>query len=172
MPSLSVAGVEPVKEMREIGYEHGIPREMLIEGDAQQLPFESQSFDIVTAFALLHHVRRPELVIAEMCRVARLAIFVSDSNNFGHGSPFARMIKGVIRGLHLWPAFVHVRTRGRGYDLSEVDGASFSYSVFDSLPQIRRKFPNVYILSTRPADSSYLRFGTSHAAVLATRRSW
>ena len=166
--SMVVMGVEPVTEMREIGYQLGVPREALLTGDAESLPFPSKSFDVVTAFALLHHVARPQDVLAELIRVARVAVFLSDCNNFGHGSPVGRTIKCLMRFARLWRAFVFLRTRGRGFDVSVGDGASYSYSVFDSVPQLRREFPNVYMLTTRPADSSYLRFATSHAAIFAT----
>ena len=41
-------------------------------GDASSLPFEMGSFDLVTCVRTLHHVRRPEVVIAELVRVTRL----------------------------------------------------------------------------------------------------
>jgi SAM-dependent methyltransferase len=43
----------------------------LVEGDAAKLPFEIGEFDLVCERALLHHVPRPELVVAEMTRVTR-----------------------------------------------------------------------------------------------------
>lgn len=54
-------------------------------GDSAQLPFEEASFDLVTTFALLHHLVDPALVRAtlrEMCRVARPggAVLVWDHN--------------------------------------------------------------------------------------------
>jgi len=42
-----------------------------VEGDATKLPFEDGSFDLVGTLRTLHHVHRPELVIAEIARVAR-----------------------------------------------------------------------------------------------------
>jgi len=41
-------------------------------GDATDLPFERGAFDLVTCVRTLHHVRRPEVVIAELVRVTRL----------------------------------------------------------------------------------------------------
>jgi SAM-dependent methyltransferase len=38
-PDLVVKGIEPVKELREIGYSKGISTEELIAGDALALPF-------------------------------------------------------------------------------------------------------------------------------------
>jgi SAM-dependent methyltransferase len=41
------------------------------EADAAHLPFELGEFDLVCERAVLHHVPRPELVVAEMTRVTR-----------------------------------------------------------------------------------------------------
>jgi ubiquinone/menaquinone biosynthesis C-methylase UbiE len=43
-----------------------------LEADAIALPFERGSFDLVCTARTLHHVRRPELVLAELVRVTRL----------------------------------------------------------------------------------------------------
>jgi SAM-dependent methyltransferase len=42
-----------------------------VAGDAQQLPFDNASFDLVVANAMLHHVPSPTRVIREMLRVRR-----------------------------------------------------------------------------------------------------
>lgn len=88
-PSMRIVGVEPIPEMRHAGYRAGVRHEALIEGRAEALPFPPKSFDVVTSFALLHHVPHPDKVIEEMMRVARVAVFVSDCNNFGQGSVLA-----------------------------------------------------------------------------------
>jgi SAM-dependent methyltransferase len=43
----------------------------LVEADATALPFEYGAFDIAGCLRLLHHVRRPELVVSELVRVTR-----------------------------------------------------------------------------------------------------
>ena len=40
-------------------------------GDATALPFPYGDFDLVGCLRVLHHVRRPELVVSELARVAR-----------------------------------------------------------------------------------------------------
>ncbi len=40
-------------------------------GDAASLPFSYGSFDVVGCMRVLHHVRRPELIVAELARVVR-----------------------------------------------------------------------------------------------------
>jgi ubiquinone/menaquinone biosynthesis C-methylase UbiE len=43
----------------------------LVEADARALPFEDDSFDVVGTLRTLHHVERPERVVAELARVTR-----------------------------------------------------------------------------------------------------
>jgi SAM-dependent methyltransferase len=68
-----VVGVDLVPELLELGRRHAADYEnvSLVEGDVTQLSFENESFDLVCERAVLHHVRRPELVLAEMARVTR-----------------------------------------------------------------------------------------------------
>jgi SAM-dependent methyltransferase len=49
-------------------------------GDAEALPFPYGDFDLVGCLRVLHHVRRPELVVAELARVTRRggAILLAD----------------------------------------------------------------------------------------------
>lgn len=56
------------------------PCNKLILGDANQLPFSKNSFDIVFCSNLLHHLDNPEKAIKEMKRVARGYIIVSEPN--------------------------------------------------------------------------------------------
>jgi len=52
------------------------------DGDANELPFPSDSFDLVSTARTLHHLERPELVLAEMSRVlkpgGRAVLLVAD----------------------------------------------------------------------------------------------
>ena len=43
----------------------------LVEADATALPFEDESFDLAGTLRTLHHVERPQLVVAELVRVTR-----------------------------------------------------------------------------------------------------
>ncbi len=42
-----------------------------VVGDVAELPFEYGAFDLAGCLRVLHHVRRPEIVIAELARVTR-----------------------------------------------------------------------------------------------------
>jgi SAM-dependent methyltransferase len=47
------------------------PNVAFVEGDATRLELESSSFDLAGCARTLHHVRRPELVVAELARLTR-----------------------------------------------------------------------------------------------------
>jgi ubiquinone/menaquinone biosynthesis C-methylase UbiE len=69
-----VVGVDLVPELLERGRAYAadnFPNVELVEGDVTKLPFARGEFDLVCERAILHHVPRPELVVAEMTRVTR-----------------------------------------------------------------------------------------------------
>jgi ubiquinone/menaquinone biosynthesis C-methylase UbiE len=149
-PGIRIIGIEPVKELRQIGYQNGLSHDELIDGDALKLDFRDGEFDMVCEFGVLHHVRSPEIVVAEMLRVAKKAIYISDSNNFGQGSASARTVKQLLNFFGLWRAATLIQTRGKGYFLSEEDGLAYSYSVFNSYKQIEAKCKRIHVLNTAP----------------------
>jgi ubiquinone/menaquinone biosynthesis C-methylase UbiE len=148
VPALDVRGIEPVAELREQAYAKGLSREKLVAGDAYNLPFADDSVDLVCEFAVLHHVNRPEDAIAEMSRVASRALAISDCNFMGQGSPFTRLVKTALFAGGLWPLANWVKTRGKGYTISEGDGLAYSYSVFQSLSTLRRHWRTMRITNT------------------------
>ena len=66
-----VVGVDLVPELLAEGRKRAPANVELVEGDATALPFEAGSFDLVATARTLHHVPRPELVVAEAVRVLR-----------------------------------------------------------------------------------------------------
>lgn len=168
-PEIRVVGVEPVEALRNIGYSLGLSAEELIDGDATKLSFQSGEFDLVCEFGVLHHIPNPEAAVSEMLRVARLAVFISDSNNFGGGSFLARSAKQLINALGLWAFFNFVKTGGKGYSISEGDGIAYSYSVFNNYAQIRSQSRVVHLLNTCDGDRNIYR-SSSHVALLATKK--
>jgi len=151
-PELSLHGIEPVAGMIERAEAAGLARGTIRVGSGEALPFADASIDVVTAFGILHHVREPSVVIRELTRVARKAVFISDSNRFAQGSPLARYVKLSLHALGLWPAFDFVRTKGRGYMVSEGDGLFYSYSVFDSLKLLRSWVPELMLVELQSAE--------------------
>ena len=147
-PDVRVVGVEPVAALREVGFKGGLSTDDLVEGDATKLGYANQEFDLVCEFAVLHHLPDPEKAVREMLRVSRLAIFISDSNNFGQGSLFTRVMKQAINALGAWKAMDWLKTRGRGYNVSEEDGISYSYSVFNNYKSIKNSCRYVHVVNT------------------------
>lgn len=167
-PDLVIKGVEPVKELREMGHARGISPDDLIEGDALALQFEDGAFDMVCEFGVLHHIKTPELAIKEMLRVASKAVFISDSNNFGQGSFLSRSFKQVLDHLGLWRMADLVKTKGRGYSITEGDGLAYSYSVFNNYDQIHQQCKSIHLLNTVPAGINPYRTA-GHVAVLGIK---
>ncbi len=147
-PDLVVKGIEPVAALREQGYKKGIPPEDLIDGDAYQLAFPDNSFDLVCEFATLHHVKEPEKMIQEMSRVASQMVGISDCNFMGQGSLALRFLKYGIFSLGLWSIADWIKTKGKGYTISEGDGLAYSYSVYQSLKTLRQVWKTLRITST------------------------
>lgn len=67
-----VVGVDRVPELLALARERAPTNVDFVEGDATRLDFEDYSFDLGGTLRTLHHVARPELVIAELTRVTRL----------------------------------------------------------------------------------------------------
>lgn len=68
-----VVGVDRVPELLEQARERAaqLSNVSFVEGDAERLPFDDFSFDFAATLRTLHHVPRPEVVIAELVRVTR-----------------------------------------------------------------------------------------------------
>ena len=156
-PDIRSVGVEPVAELRAIGHSKGISLQDLIDGDATSLGYGDGEFDLVCEFGMLHHIRRPDLAVGEMLRVARKAIFICDVNNFGQGSLLSRSIKQLLNSLGLWKFADHIKTGGKGYTITEGDGLGYSYSVFNDYRQIRAACSSVHMLNTNDANFNLYR---------------
>lgn len=168
-PELRVVGVEPVRELREIGYSKGLSDKELVDGDATNLSFSDDAFDMVCEFGVLHHIKKPDLAVAEMLRVSGKAIFISDSNNFGQGSLVARTVKQVINLVGLWKLADLIKSRGKGYTISEGDGLAYSYSVFTNYEQIKEECRSIHLLNTK--DGLINPYKTaSHVALLGIKK--
>jgi ubiquinone/menaquinone biosynthesis C-methylase UbiE len=165
---LKAVGIEPSAELREIGHRKGLTPDELLDGDAQHLDYPDGAFDLVCEFGALHHIPDPNQAVSEMLRVAAKAIFISDSNNFGQGGFLSRTTKQILRSLRLWPIADFVKTRGKGYLISEGDGLAYSYSVFSNYSQISAACRSVHIVNTVPAGTNPYR-SASHIALLGIK---
>lgn len=141
-----VQGIEPVQAMIDVAADKGIPRQRIIQGGGESLPFPDDSFEAVCETGMLHHVKKPEVVVSEMMRVSRKMIFLSDENRFGRGTLFRRVCAFLLYKSGLFRHAYLLKTRGKGYRLSETDGLSYSYSVYDSFSDLTRWADTVFLV--------------------------
>lgn len=156
-PELKVVGIEPSPALREIGHDKGLSQEELVEGDALSMAFASGSFDLVCEFGVLHHVKYPRQMIGEMLRVAKTGLFISDSNHFACGSLPNQITKRFLRSIHMWKMAYWLRTGGKGYGISEGDGLSYAYSVFDDYDYISSRCEHVHMVNTLGTGADLFR---------------
>ena len=150
-----VRGIEPVAAMIAKAEANGVAKGVILQGSGYELPFEDGSFDAVFECGVLHHVADPARMVGEMTRVAKRAVFLSDSNRFGQGSHAARLLKTALYKCGLWRAARFVQTRGKMYIVSEEDGIQYSYSVFDSYRQLAARTQQIWLLPTAGQQSRH-----------------
>ena len=169
LPQCRLTGIEPSEALRNVGHAKGLSKDQLIGGSGEALPFADNAFDFVIETGMLHHVPDPAKVVAEMVRVARLGVMISDSNKFALGPWALRMLKAVVSALGLWRAFIWLQTRGKMAKWSEGDGLFYSYSVFDNLDLVRAKFPRLLLTNTVPMTGASLRRDAGHVCLIALK---
>ena len=70
------------RRVRDRARRHGLDLTPVV-ADAENLPFADQSFDLVYVHDGLHHLEHPKAGLAEMARVARLAVSVTEPARAG-----------------------------------------------------------------------------------------
>jgi len=169
LPGLHVVGIEPSLELRKVGHDAGLSTAELIEGDATNLAFADNSFDVVCEFGVLHHIKHPRQAVAEMLRVTKGGIFISDDNHFACGSLGNRVSKRFLNNVGLWKFAYSLRTGGKGYRISQGDGLSYPYSVFDDIGFIREQCNGVHVMNTK-GDGANLHFNAPNVALFGRKR--
>ncbi len=119
------------------------------------MPFENNSFDLVCEFAVLHHVRDPNRMIREMNRVAAKGVAISDCNFIGQGSLPLRLLKLTLFLTGLWPVANWVKTKGKGYTITDGDGLAYSYSVYQGLRELNKKWNSIRFTTTNGKADPY-----------------
>lgn len=153
-PEIKIWSVEPQKAMLEEGVRRGIPADRAIHANGNAIPLETNSLDFATCFGILHHDREPKKIVAEMLRIARYGVFISDSNRFGQGAMATRWIKLLAYQLGLWPLLDWLKTGGKRYTYAEADGYIFSFSVYDVLTQVSCWSDRVLLIPTRKSSAN------------------
>jgi ubiquinone/menaquinone biosynthesis C-methylase UbiE len=155
LPGLSVCGIEPVTALIEQAVKkNGIPRESILQGIGEALPFKDATFDVVCSLAILHHVPQPNAVVREMLRVARKAVIVIDGNRFGQGGWPMRLLKLGLYKAGLWNIVNYLKTGGKGFLVTEGDGLAYSYSVYDSFDLLADWAEQLIIVPAEPCKAT------------------
>jgi SAM-dependent methyltransferase len=170
--SLRLFGIDPSQGLLDIAMQQ-LPDATLQIGTGENLPFDDSSVDVAIATGIMHHVDAPASVIAEMFRVARKAILISDHNNFAFGSAMARRIRLALYscGLFSTAAFVKQGFRRQGY--SKEDGWWYPYSLLNNHAEIAKFSDEMFYIPTRGVNIATLSnflLNQSHLAVLAIKR--
>lgn len=174
LPGIAVRGNDPSAELLSAAVEkRRISADVLDCASTLELPYPDGAFDAVVETGVLHHVPDPARAVAEMLRVTRKAVFLSDSNIYGQGSIFGRLVKLGLSRLHLLKWVNRARRHGRDWYFSEGDGVAYSYSAFDAIPLLRPTCAQVLVIPTlasaTPAGVPML--GSSHVLVCAFKES-
>ncbi len=61
------------------------PLKNKIQGSGYNLPFKSNSFDIVTSWEFLHHLEEPEKALIEMSRITKKYLILFEPNKYNLG---------------------------------------------------------------------------------------
>src|SRR5215208_1777867 len=86
-----VVAVDASPELIAAARPHAPANATFVEGDATRLPFERGEFDLAATLRVLHHVPRPELVVAELARVVRPGGTVLVVDQLGHVDPLVSL---------------------------------------------------------------------------------
>jgi ubiquinone/menaquinone biosynthesis C-methylase UbiE len=175
-PGVWSQGIEPVEALaRKAMEDNHIPKERVCLANGQAIPFANQAFDAVCEFGVLHHVQEPAVVVREMMRVSRKAIFLSDENRFAHGSVISRWSKLALCKLGVFHAAYQLKTRGKGHRYSDGDGIAYSYSVYDAWEMLSDWADRLFVIPTDgvPAGGGWMHplMTSFHVLLCAIRES-
>jgi SAM-dependent methyltransferase len=153
LPDLLLRGNDPSPQLLEVARQRfGIPADTLDLAPSDPLPYPDASFDAVVATGVMHHIPDHSLVVSEMLRVARQAIFISDSNWFATGSLPLRMTKLALARVGLRSHAMRLHHGGHEWFYTETDGVAWGYSVFDSAALVRKRCAEVLVLPVAVRD--------------------
>lgn len=149
LPAVEIRGNDASEDLLKVAVErHGIPAASLDHARSDALPYATGSFDAVVETGVLHHVPNPGQIVSEMLRVARKAVFISDSNMYAQGSLGARAMKLGLARVGLLGVVNRLRRDGHDWYYTDGDGVGWSYSIFDSYPDLAKACAQVVVIPT------------------------
>ncbi len=134
-------GIDVSPSLIEVGCrELSIPKECLVAGDATNLPFQDNEFDVSCVLGALHHTAQPHRIVTEMIRVTKKAIIVSDeANHFSGGIKHLLIVLGLFDPIYRMIFRRKPRTHRRPV-MSDSDGPAFNFSIEEIIPILRQNF--------------------------------
>jgi ubiquinone/menaquinone biosynthesis C-methylase UbiE len=139
--NINARGIDISQELIDEGVrEWNIPPDRFTRGDATELPFPDESFDVSCVLGALHHSAIPFRIVEEMIRVTRHAVVISDEGNHLHGG-----VKTILQKLGIFRLIYRLifrrppRTTRRA-TISAEDGPAYDFSTNEVLPLIRSHF--------------------------------
>lgn len=164
-------GIDPSEGLLKVARDR-IPQARLKVGRGESLSFGDGSVDVVLATGIMHHVDRPADVIGEMFRVARVAVLISDHNNFAFGGRRARATRLWLHATGLLGLATYIKQGFRRQGYSDGDGWWYPYSLLSHYGLIASLSATQYIIPTRPATAQdNLLVSQSHLAILAFKQN-
>ena len=166
-------GLDPSPDLiRLAAAKTGLGADCFDVGSGESLPYDDDTFDVVVATAVLHHVRYPELVVAEMIRVARIAVLISDTNTYGLGRLPYRALKILAGRLGIRRPLDAIRNGGHRWFWSDADGIAYPYSVYEALKPLTDSFDTVLLVPTAgtPQRTTSPLWAASHLLALGFSR--
>jgi ubiquinone/menaquinone biosynthesis C-methylase UbiE len=156
-PQIRLSGADPSDSMLSIASKK-VSGADLRRGSGENIPFDDKSIDLVTATGIMHHVDDHAKVIAEMFRVARNAVLISDHNNYALGGDMMRRLRMGLKlcGLLRATTYICQGFSRRGY--SEEHGWWYPYSLFDNYEEIARRAGQIFIYHAPPSSAGTFYF--------------
>lgn len=98
-----VSRVRGCDRSRRMLNENPIETQQLVQANAYALPFMDASFDLVYCWELLHHVSKPQQVVAEMSRVSSRGVLLCEPNCLNPAMALFGIVTPHERGLLRFP---------------------------------------------------------------------
>lgn len=173
LPDCKLTGVDPSESLMEVAKQK-LPDADFVVGAGESLSFPDNSFDVVFATGIMHHVDNPEKVIREMYRISRYGVVISDHNNFAFGRPLVRKIRLVLYALNLLGLACYIKQGFRKQGYSDNDGWWYPYSLFNNYGLISELSEKLLILPTRKVNTDEQRnllICQSHIAIIGWKKT-
>lgn len=175
----SIVGLDIARPMLTVSQRRGGRRWTLVQGDAEELPFRGDSFDLVHMYGVLQHLQHPERTLGEVARVlTKGGLALVDVPQRGSASYYTHLLMAVPttqwgnRGR--WLGWADLRAKARTYRFFTL--AEFRGLVRGLPLTVLEEAPTVYLSLHGPLARLYdeilpvLRARHGPALESATRR--